>query len=158
VATEPVKKVEDASTEAKRQELRLQMERAAALERTSGSSGAIPNAPKQSLLDASDVQAKHPNLRLRWLNVNNAEKMAVRQASGYSRLSMEEGGRQVGNLALFGLPKEEYDRRVKEIERRNKERLSSHRTEVEQMAESVAKSLRDNHGIRVDAERILIKE
>jgi hypothetical protein len=77
---------------------------------------------------------------------------------GYERVPLAEGGRQVGNLAPFALPKEKYQERVAEITRKNKERLESHKTEVERIAEGVARELRDKHGISVNAGRILINE
>ncbi len=127
-------------------------------ERTSGPSGAISNQPKQQMLDASDVQKKHPDKRIRWVNTGNPEKAQSRQAQGYERIPAAEGGRQVGNLALFGLKKSEYERRVKAQEKMNKDRLSAHKVEAERQAESIARELRDKHGISVDAERILIRE
>lgn len=128
------------------------------LERTTGSSGAIPLTPKAQLLDATDVQSQHADKRLRWVNTQNAEKAQLRQAQGYERVPVAEGGRQVGNLALFALSKDEYNRRVADVERRNKERLSAHKTDVEKIAEGVARELRDRHGISVKAENILISE
>jgi len=128
------------------------------VERTTGPSGAVPFTPKAQLLDASDTQAKHPDKRLRWGNVGNKEKMDLRVAQGYERVPAAEGGRQVGNLALIGISKTEYQKRVRDQEQRNKDRLNAHKTEVEQMAEGVARELRDRHGIHVSAENIIIRE
>lgn len=149
------KKFSDASPQS---ELVNQMKKLESVERTTGSSGAVPLTPKAKLLDAAEAESMHPGKRLRWVNVQNVEKTQLRQSEGYERLPVAEGGRQVGNLALFALPRQEYDRRVADVARRNNERLSAHKNEVENMAESVARALRDNHGIRVDAERIIIRE
>lgn len=128
------------------------------LERTTGSSGAVPLTPKAQLLDAREVESNHKDKRLRWVNVQNAEKAQLRQAQGYERVPVAEGGRQVGNLALFALPREEFVRREAAVERQNKDRLSAHKSEVERMAESVARELRDRHGISVSTEKILYSE
>lgn len=141
----------------KRAALTAQMDALNRAEAKTGGSGAIPNAPKQKLLDASDVQTKYPDKRLRWISVANADKVEVRQAQGYVRVPVAEGGRQVGNMALFALPRDEYERRVAEIRRVSKERLKAHETEVERMAEQVAKVLRDEHGLKVDARDIILK-
>lgn len=143
-----------ASTKPSVKEMQEQLDK---IERTTGPSGAIPMMPKQMLLDASEVQEKKEDRRLRWVNVGNAEKAQARQAQGYVRVPVAEGGRQVGNLALFELPREEYERRVAAQRKLNKDRLSAHKAEAEQMAENIARELRDRHGISIDAERILIK-
>jgi hypothetical protein len=127
-------------------------------ERTTGSSGLIPLAPKQQLLDARQIEKDNPDKRFRWVNVHNSERAQLRQAQGYERVPVAEGGRQVGNLALFAVPRQKYDERVAQLEKTNKERLTAHQTEVERIADGVAKELRDRHGIKVDAERIMIRE
>jgi hypothetical protein len=124
------------------------------VERTTGRSGAIPRTPKQKLLDASDVQAARPNKRVRWVNLKNAEK---RTGDGYERIPVADGGRQAGDLALFELDRPEYDRRVAEQKARNKELLRSHETEVERMADEVAKVMRDRHGLSINAEDIIVR-
>ena len=129
------------------------------MERTTGGSGAIPLAPKQQMLDARDVQAKHPDLKLRWVNIKDPQRAAVQMMKGYRRLTAEEGGRALGDeLALFGVSRAEYDRRIEHNQKVHAERLTSHRREMENMAEAVARELRDRHGIRVSSERILVNE
>lgn len=142
----------------KKAELKEMSDKLARLEKTSGGSGAVPFTPKQALLDPGDVVTQNPDKRFRWVNVNNAEKAQQRTAQGYERVGHAEGGRQVGNLALFAIPRQVYEQRVAAIKEMNERRLSAHKTEVEQMAVSVARELRDRHGIKVDAERILIQE
>ena len=140
---------------AEQKEITQKMEQ---IERTTGSSGAIPFEPKRTLLDATSLEKDNSDKRFRWVNVNNNERAQARQAQGYTRVPVAEGGRQVGNLALFSLPREAYRQRVAAIEQLGKDRLNAHKAEVEQMADAVARELRDRHGIHVDAERIIIRE
>lgn len=128
------------------------------LEKKTGPSGAMPRATKAMLLDATEAVAKNPDSRVRWVNVMNTEKAQLRVLSGYKRLTEEQGGRQVGNLVLFAIPREVYESRVAELKKLHQDRLKSHRTEMEQAAENLAKYMRDNHGISVDVSRLLIVE
>lgn len=117
-------------------------------ERTTGQSGAVPNTPKAMLLDATTAQGKSPNHRLRWVSIADASKVSGRIAEGYERVPDDEGGRSLGNLALFRIPKEQYDRKVQAIKDLNERRLHAHKAEVAQVAESIERTLRDKHGIR----------
>jgi len=145
-------------TEAQEQ-IKQELARLDRVERTTGRSGIMPLGPKQRLMQVSEAtKQKNKDFRLRWINENNQEKAITRQADGYERVPNDEGGRKVGNLALYRLPKEEYEHRVREIERETANRLSSHNREMENMADQVAKVLRDKHGISIGADRLLIKE
>jgi len=137
------------------------LEQEAALKRqeeVTGRSGAVPNTAKRSLLDASDVQRKFPDRHFRWINVGNSDRAQLRSAEGYVVLPESEGGRRVGNLAIAYIPRQLYERRIAEIKKRTEARLKSHRPEVEQMADAVAKELRDRHGIDLGTKGILIDE
>lgn len=157
-AEEAVKEEQKYSDASPKAELENQMKKLDSLERTTGPSGAVPNTPKAQLLDASEAQALNPDKHLRWVNVGNKEKAEMRQHTGYKRVPVSEGGRQVGNLALFEISREEYDRRVSNLREMNTRRLNAHKAEVEQLAENIARELRDRHGISVNAERILISD
>jgi len=153
-----IKKAPVQSDTEKKAELNRMTQAADRIERTTGSSGAVPLAPKGMLLDASDVSKTMEDKRLRWVNVNSVEKAQGRTAQGYERIPAAEGGRQVGNLALFSLSREAYEQRVAAVAKLGEERLNAHKAEVEQMADAVARELRDRHGIQVNAERIIIRE
>lgn len=127
-------------------------------EAIAGPSGADPNMRRADMLDASDVQALHPDKRIRWGSLRNEAKMQRRQAEGYERLSLADGGRQVGNLVLMGVSREIYERKVEQDRQLRKERLRAHQTEVEKAAEGIAKALRDQHGVKIDARDFLISE
>lgn len=129
------------------------------LERTTGGSGAIPLAPKQMMLDASDVAQKHPDLHLRWVNIKDPQRAATQIMKGYRRLEAEEGGRALGDeLALFGISRERFEVITAHNRKVHNERLSAHTKEMENIADAVARELRDRHGIRVDPSRILVNE
>lgn len=142
-----------------RDKLEEQIKALALQEGKEGRSGAVPNDPKGMLLDARDAQLLPVNKdrRVRWINVGVTEKAEVRKANGYMLLSEKDGGRRVGNLALAYLPRKEYERRQAVVKKTSRDRLSAHKTEMEQMADSVAKMLRDQHGISIDASDILVQ-
>lgn len=153
-----MEKVEKEERDEAKAAFEAEEQRLAALERTTGPSGAVPLTPKAQLLSIGDLAEKNPDKHYRFVNVGNSEKAELRQASGYERVPAADGGKQVGNMALFAIPREEYDRRTAELQRVNKERLSVARSDMERAAEGIARELRDRHGINVDAERILIRE
>lgn len=120
--------------------------------------GAPNRLPKEMMLDASDVQAKHPDLHLRFVNIKDTNKAAGRLAEGYRRLSNEEGGRHLGDeLALFGVPREVVERKRKAQAERNTALLTQYKSEMEGAVEAVVRELRDRHGINVDTNRIFIQ-
>lgn len=121
--------------------------------------GAPVLTPKEILLNADEAIAKNPDKRVRWVNIKTPEKARSREAQGYRRLSAEEGGKSLGDaLALFAKPRELYERDVARQKQLNKERLSQHNREMEQMADQVAQILRDKHGIKISAEKLLIHD
>lgn len=115
--------------------------------------------PRARLLDASDVQKKHPDLHLRWVNIKDPEKVEARKEEGYKRLTTEEGGRQIGDaLALFGIPKEVAQAKVHNFRRQDRIKLDAHRKAMQEAAEAGVRELRDKGGIQVDTEKVLIDE
>lgn len=121
--------------------------------------GASLLTPKQALLDARDVEKKNPQLRVRWVSLKNPEKLQSRQAEGYTALTAEQGGKRLGdNLVLMGVPREQYEAKVKRQQQLNDQRLRQHKDEMAAVAEAVARELRDKHGISVNPERILVQE
>jgi len=121
--------------------------------------GGMPMAPKQMMLDATDVAAKHPDLHLRWVNIRDPQKAGARQFSGYRRLAPDEGGKSLGDeLALFACTKERHDA-VKEHNRRTHEaRLVAHKREMEQAVEAVAREMQDRYGVKIDTSRLMVNE
>lgn len=122
--------------------------------------GAYSRSPKQSMLDAAGAsQEKHPDLRLRWVNVRDPQKAESRKAEGYRRLTSDEGGMNIGDeLVLMGAPREVVEARIAAQHKLNDERLVAHVREMEHAVEGVAKALRDNHGITVNPKHLLVNE
>jgi len=149
---------EEKTAHDRKAELDNMITKADRLERTTGSSGLVPLTPKADILNASDVQENHPDKHLRFVNVSDDQKVQMRQSQGYERLPSADGGKQVGHLALFAQDREIHEKRVEAIKQQNKARLDAHRTEVEQVAEAVARELQDRHGIQIDAKRLMDTE
>jgi hypothetical protein len=121
--------------------------------------GAPILTPKQMLLDVSDVEKKHPDKRVKWLNLRNTEKVESRKLEGYTRLGTEEGGKTLGSeMATFVIPREVYDRKIAAQKRINRERLSAKQDELSSTVEAVLRELRDRHGIKLDERQLLIDE
>ena len=139
-------------------ELKAQIEKLKTEEAKTGNSGAIPRTPKQMMMDVSDLTAKDPNHHYRW--VSTAEgKMQSRVVEGYERVSESDGGRSLGaNLVLMRIPRDRAEARSHRQRATTDRRLDSHNTEMMRLAEGVSKELRDRHGIKVPAERLLVKE
>lgn len=128
------------------------------VERTSGNSGVVPHMPKQMLFDKKDLDKRHPDKRLHWVNLRNTDKVLSRTADGWSRLPEDEnnGGRHLGDeYAVFALPREEYERRVQNQRRLHAQRLGTNRDEFEKSVEATSRMLRDKYGINIPPERLL---
>jgi DNA-binding transcriptional MocR family regulator len=124
-------------------------------EATTGRSGAIPRMPKEMMFDASDVEAKHPDKHFRWLNMADKNKMASRKVEGYTILPESEGGRKLGDdMVLASIPREQFEQRVARQREENDRRLNSHTKEWSEQAESAARILRDQYGIKVSPEKL----
>lgn len=115
--------------------------------------------PRQRIHDASEAQAKNPDLHIRWVNIKDPEKAEARKEVGYRRLTSEEGGRQIGDqAALFGIPKEQAAAMRQAHKEENEARLNAHKAEMRRAAEEGARTLRDQAGLDVSADRLLIDE
>lgn len=122
-------------------------------------SGARSLTPKEIMLDLSDLKAAHPDWHLRWVNIKSPGVAERRRLDGFIRLPESEGGRELGGeVAVFVTTRKLHERREAEIKQMNKDRLNAHKAEVEKVAEAVARELRDNYGIKVDLNRILVNE
>lgn len=126
--------------------------------------GAPVLTPKAMMLDASAVEkALGPDTHVRWVNAKDPNKVAVRQMEGYRRVSESEApeGARVAlgdEMVLMATSRERYDARVAAQKEENRRRLKSHKSEMERMADNVARELRDNHGISVDPRRLFTDE
>lgn len=122
--------------------------------------GATPRAPRQQMLDsAKAVQDRHPDKRVRWVNMRDPQKVESRQMDGYQRLTSEEGGKQLGNeLVLMAAPRELVEAREANERQINRDRLEAPKRMMQEAAEGIARELRDRHGINVDPSRLFVNE
>lgn len=121
--------------------------------------GLVIRTPRARVLDARETQAKHPDKHVRWVNIKDAEKAEARKEEGYKRLTTEEGGRQIGDqAALFAIPKGQADQKKADIKAEGLARLDAHKAAMQRAAEEGAKALRDQAGLNVSAERLLIND
>jgi hypothetical protein len=121
--------------------------------------GLMVRTPRARLLDASEVQKKHPDLHLRFVNILDPEKVEARREAGWKRLTPDEGGKQIGNsLALFGIPRDVAQAQASEYRRQDRIKLDAHRRTMQQAVQEGAKELRDKSGISVDEKTVLIDE
>lgn len=135
--------------------LLAEMERLNEIERKSVP-GARPRTPRAQMLDASEQEAKDPDHHYRFVNIRDTQKAGSRIEDGYKKVPVEEGGRNLGDeFALMRIPKAKYVERQQEIAAANKVRETAHIREMENAAESVARALRDNHGVTVSPDYIL---
>lgn len=124
-------------------------------EKKTGNSGAVPNTLKGDLLDLSEIEAKHPGKEIRFVNVTNVDKVARRIKNGWSRLSEGDGGKQIGNLAVFVCDKAQVANLRAAKNERHKNLLVQFKAEDHAMAERMSKVLRDRHGIDIDPKRLI---
>lgn len=118
--------------------------------------GARVRTPRAQMLDASEQEAKDPDHHYRFVNIRDTQKVAAKIEDGYKKVAAEEGGRNLGDeFALMRIQKEKYLSQKRAVEERNKVRETAHIREMEGAAESVARLLRDKHGISVTPDQIL---
>lgn len=118
--------------------------------------GARPRTPRAQMLDASEVEAKDPDNHYRFVNLRDTQKAALKIEDGYTKVPVEEGGRNLGDeYALMRIPRKKHDEHREQIRQSNKMRETAHIREMENAAESVARQLRDKHGVHVSPEYIL---
>lgn len=122
--------------------------------------GAPVRTPKEMMLDATSTQkAVGPEVHVRWLNLRNPDKVAMRKAEGYVRVPESEGGKQIGDeMATFAISRRAHDARVAAQEAETQRRLKSHKTDMEVLAENTARILKDKHGLDVDPRRLFRDE
>lgn len=124
------------------------------IERTTGGSGAISRTPKNMMLDASAAQEANPDLHIRWVNVNNVDKVTTHVANGYQRLPESKGGRTLGNLVLMSIPKSEHLKRRAAIRQQVREWLAIDKQGYESFLGGMAQALRDKYGIKITPQQL----
>lgn len=125
--------------------------------------GAPERLPKAKMLDARAIEEKDPDHHYRYVNTDDPGKVQARLDEGYK--TVEEAAasaagvrRDVGEGRLMKIPRGKYEERVERQKKLAEDRLKAHHSEVRQVVESVARELRDRHGIKVPIERLLVDE
>lgn len=124
-------------------------------EKKTGGSGAVPNTQKQTLLDLSELKSKHPDKEFRWVHIHNTGKAERRIRDGWSKLPADQGGRTVGNLAIFSIPRPKVESMRQARQERTARLLTAYKVQSHHEAEQMAKILRDRHGIDIDPKRLI---
>lgn len=128
-------------------------------EETEGGSGAIPLTPKQMLLDVSDLSAKDPDHKYRWVASKDPQNIQKRILEGYTQVPESEGGRNLGgSLVLMKTPQRAVEARVARQNRAHESRLVQHNTEMAKVVESVVKEMKDRFGVSIDPSRVFVSE
>lgn len=121
--------------------------------------GAASRTPKSLMLDAGDVEAANPDYHYRFVSLRDPNRLQARLLEGYEIVPKEEGGRRLGDeLALARVPRQVYEARVEREKQAAKERLEASQAEYDRLAESIARTLRDQHGLNIDPRRLLVRE
>ena len=123
----------------------------------------IPGAPvimpKEMLLELTPEAKADKENHYRFINTRSTDNVLRRQAQGYEVVPEGEGGKRLGaEMALAKTPVANYEARVEGIKKLGKQRLEAHKTEVQQVVQSVVRELRDKHGISVDERRMFVDD
>lgn len=127
-------------------------------------SGAPSNMSRTRMLDVSVIEKMHPESHYRYVNMTDPQKVSLRKDRGYVPVTDEEAkeagvaARHGNELVLMKCPREEFERRVELQKRVNKERLAAHKAEVQGVAESLVKQLKDQYGLDVPLNRLMVSE
>jgi hypothetical protein len=154
-----------AERDATKQEMKILKEKLAKLD-AQERSGVAPLTPKSDLFDARELAEANPDKHYRWLSTRNEERMPHRKhKEGYKPVSEADakahnvyGDGKIGPMVLAEQPREVYERRIESQKQENERRLTAHKTSMERVVESIARELRDKHGIRVKEGQLLVDE
>lgn len=108
--------------------------------------GAPSRLPRGLVLDIGDLPSRYPDRHFRWVNIDAPGKAASAIAMGYTRTPNSEGGKQVGDLALFHTSQDNRATRVAERELQNNRAVESHKAELRNLAEKVVEEIYNKTG------------
>lgn len=118
-----------------------------------------PIGPKTNLFEVTEKQLADKDNYYRYINIKSSDNALRRQAQGYTLVPEAEGGHRIGDeMALGKTSRANYNARTAAKEKLGRERLDAHKSEVQQVVESVVRELRDKHGISVDEKRLFVNE
>jgi len=121
-------------------------------------SGAPILMPRSRLLEAPEAIDKNADDHLRWVNEQAPGRADATLGMGYRKLRQEEGGRTVGELALYAIPREQHAKRTVDREQVQRNMLDKNEQDLQQLASEMAKYLRDVKGIKINERRLLVNE
>lgn len=116
-------------------------------------SGANIRAPRGSILHAEEALAKRPEFHYRFVNMNAPGKADNAKAIGYEKVSEEEGGKTLGDLALFRIPLEKRAERVAGQEKQTKDDIKKVTEDLRGEVREMARFMR-RKGLDIDENRL----
>lgn len=108
--------------------------------------GAPIRLPRGLVLDLGDLPSQYPDRHFRWVNVDAPGKAASAIALGYTRVPPSEGGKQIGDLALFYTSQDRRAERVGEQNAANQKAIESYKNEIRTLAEKVVEEIYNKTG------------
>jgi len=116
-------------------------------------SGANVRAPRGSILHAEEALAKHPEYHYRFVNMNAPGKADNAKAIGYEKVTEEDGGKTLGDLALFRIPLEKRAERVASQEKQTKDDIKKVTEDLRGEVREMARFMR-RKGLDIDENRL----
>lgn len=133
-----------------------------ALERLEGKfeGGAASLSPKEQLLNADEAKKQNPDSHVRWLSLRNTEKLDARMEEGYAKIPESEGGRQLGDsMALFRIPRQLSDARIKRQEEATRARAGAVKEVFTEIGQRLAHEMKRQLGLSdSQVKRLIINE
>lgn len=115
--------------------------------------GADIRTPRGSILHAEEAISQRPEFHYRFININAPGKADNARAMGYEKVPESEGGKTLGDLALFRISMERRAQVVASQEHQTKERLRKVTEDLRGEVRDAAKFLRSK-GVDIDEGRL----
>jgi hypothetical protein len=116
-------------------------------------SGADPRTPRGSILHAEEAISKRPEFHYRFININAPGKADNAKALGYEKVPEDEGGKTLGDLALFRIPFERRAERVAGQEKETQDKIKRFSDDMKGEVREMAKFLR-RRGVDINENRL----
>ena len=116
-------------------------------------SGANVRAPRGSILNAEEALQKHPEYHYRFVNILARGKPTMRRRWAMRRLRKSDGGKTLGDLALFRIPLVQRARRQAGQEQQTKDYIKKVTEDLRGEVREMARYLR-RKGVDIDENRL----